>query len=55
MQWHHSSVLLFAVDTLRNEPITFAAMVGLAVLAVALDASRTWDRDNVDKPPAEAA
>jgi amino acid transporter len=40
-------LLLFAVDTLRNEPQTFVAMAGLAVLAVALDLAWTWYRDHV--------
>jgi amino acid transporter len=43
-------LLLFAVDTLENEPTTFAAMVGLALLALLLDAVWTWYRDNRLQP-----
>ena len=32
----------FAVDTLRNAPETFAAIVGITLLAVVLDAA--WKR-----------
>jgi amino acid transporter len=39
-------LVLFAIDTLRNEPATFIAMAGLAVLALALDIVWTWYRDN---------
>jgi amino acid transporter len=35
----------FAVDTARNAPETFAAIVAIGVLAVALDAVWTWMRD----------
>jgi amino acid transporter len=43
-------LLLFIVDTLQNEPETFAAMVGLAMLALILDAAWTWYRDNKIEP-----
>jgi hypothetical protein len=49
-------LVLFAIDTLRNEPQTFVAMAGLAVLAVALDLAWTWYRDHVlDGPPDSVA
>jgi hypothetical protein len=35
-------LVFFAVDTLRNAPETFAAIVGIALLAVVLDA--VWKR-----------
>ena len=35
-------LVFFAVDTLRNAPETFAAIVGIALLAVVLDAA--WKR-----------
>jgi amino acid transporter len=40
---------LFVIDTLRNEPTTFVAMLLLAVLALVLDAGWTWYRDNADQ------
>ena len=46
---------LFAVDTLRNEPSTFVAMVALAMLALLLDAGWIWYRDNVDRSTQDAA
>jgi|GEM_PF-5254821 len=47
-------VALFIVDTLRNEPTTFVAMVVLAVLALLLDTGWTLYRDRVDKQAQEA-
>ena len=35
----------FAVDTARNAPETFGAIVGIALLAVVLDGVWTWARD----------
>jgi uncharacterized membrane protein HdeD (DUF308 family) len=35
-------LLVFAAQTLRNEPETFIAMIGILVLAVALD--QVWTR-----------
>jgi hypothetical protein len=42
----------FAVDTLRNAPETFAAIVAIAVLAVVLDA--VWKRVRKEPPPSAA-
>jgi hypothetical protein len=39
----------FAVDTLRNAPETFAAIVAIAVLAVVLDA--VWKHVRKEPPP----
>ena len=38
-------LLVFAVETLRNEPETFTAIVGILVLAVGLDLVWTRLRD----------
>ena len=48
----------FAVDTLRNAPETFGAIVGMTLLAVVLDVvwKRVRDRpDAMPSTPAEAA
>jgi O-antigen/teichoic acid export membrane protein len=42
----------FAVDTLRNAPETFAAIVGIAALAVLLDI--VWKRIRKEPPPSTA-
>lgn len=39
----------FAVDTLRNAPETFAAIVAIAALAVILDA--VWKQIRKESPP----
>lgn len=44
-------LVAFAIDTLRNAPETFAAILGIAVLAVVLDA--IWKRVRGPEPPAE--
>ena len=41
----------FAVDTLRNAPETFTAMLGMTLLAVALDAVWKRSRGPADAPP----
>ena len=41
----------FAVDTLRNDPETFTAMLGMTLLAVALDAVWKRSRGPADAPP----
>jgi amino acid transporter len=46
-------LVFFAVDTLRNAPETFAAMVVIAALAVVLDA--VWKRVRGPEPPGTAA
>jgi amino acid transporter len=43
----------FAVDTLRNAPQTFVAIVAIAALAVILDT--IWKRMRPEPPPAAAA
>jgi len=43
----------FAIDTLRNAPETFAAIVAIAGLAVVLDF--VWKRARGEPPPAAAA
>ena len=43
----------FAVDTLRNAPETFVAIVAIAALAVILDI--IWKRVRPEPPPAAAA
>jgi uncharacterized membrane protein YfcA len=47
----------FVVDTLRNAPETFGAIVGMTLLAVALDYvwKRARDRTPGQKPEAAAA
>jgi hypothetical protein len=47
-------LLFFAVDTLRNAPQTFVAIVAIAVLAVGLDAvwTRVRERGAADSPAA---
>jgi amino acid transporter len=40
----------FAVDTLRDEPETFAAIIAIFVIALALDTAWTWYRDNKMEP-----
>jgi L-asparagine transporter-like permease len=42
-------LVFFAVDTLRNAPETFAAIVAIAVLAVVLDA--VWKHVRKEPPP----
>ena len=37
-------LVFFAVDTVRNAPETFGAIVGIAVLAVVLDSVWKWTR-----------
>lgn len=37
-------LILFAVQTLRNEPVTFVAMIAILVLALVLDLTWTWVR-----------
>jgi amino acid transporter len=44
-------LVFFAIDTLRNAPETFVAIVVIAILAVALDA--VWKRTRGDAPPPE--
>jgi len=44
----------FAVDTLRNAPETFAAIVAIAALAVVLDAAWKHFRHELPPPTAEA-
>jgi hypothetical protein len=39
----------FAIDTLHNAPETFVAIVGIAALAIALDA--VWKHFRHDSPP----
>jgi amino acid transporter len=46
-------LVFFAIDTLRNAPETFAAIIVIALLAVALDA--VWKRARGDLPPQPAA
>ena len=46
-------LVFFAVDTLRNAPETFAAIVAIALLAVVLDL--VWKRVRGEPPPVEAA
>ena len=43
-------LVFFAVDTLRNEPETFAAVVGIGLLAIVLDL--VWKRRSVSREPA---
>ena len=43
-------LVFFAIDTLRNAPETFAAIIALAVLAIVLDA--VWKRSRGDAAPA---
>jgi hypothetical protein len=43
-------LVFFAVDTLRNAPQTFVAIVAIAVLAVILDA--VWKRVRPEPTPA---
>jgi uncharacterized membrane protein YfcA len=38
-------LVAFGVDTLRNAPETFSAIVGIAALSVALDVLWKWARD----------
>jgi amino acid transporter len=46
-------LVFFAVDTVRNAPQTFVAIVAIALLAVALDA--VWKRARGDAPPPQSA
>jgi phosphoglycerol transferase MdoB-like AlkP superfamily enzyme len=41
----------FAVDTLRNDPATFVAIVVIAALAVIIDT--VWKRSRDEQPPVE--
>jgi hypothetical protein len=43
----------FAVDTLRNAPATFIAIVAMTLLAVALDVGWKWVRDRSAGPSDE--
>jgi hypothetical protein len=45
-------LVFFAVDTLRNAPETFAAIVAIAALAVLLDA--VWKHMRKEPPPSTA-
>ena len=45
----------FAVDTLRNDPETFTAIVAMTLLAVALDAVWKWFRDRGTSAPETTA
>jgi amino acid transporter len=47
-------LLFFAVDTLRHDPRTFAAMAVLIVLAIALDLVWKWIRDRHTPAPSGA-
>jgi amino acid transporter len=44
----------FAVDTLRNDPETFTAIVGMTLLAIGLDAAWKWWRDRGGDAPDES-
>ena len=44
----------FAVDTARNDPETFVAIVAIFVIATAIDSVWIWYRDRVGKPTQEA-
>jgi amino acid transporter len=44
----------FAVDTLRNDPETFTAIVGMTLLAIGLDAGWKWWRDRGGDAPDES-
>jgi amino acid transporter len=46
-------LVAFAIDTVRNAPETFAAILAIAVLAVVLDA--VWKRARGPQPPTAAA
>jgi hypothetical protein len=46
-------LVFFAIDTVRNAPETFGAIVGIAVLAVVLDL--VWKRMRGAPPPSGAA
>jgi hypothetical protein len=46
-------LVLFAIDTARNAPQTFTAMIVIGVLAVVLDA--VWKRVRPSSPPVVAA
>ena len=46
-------LVFFAVDTLRNAPETFAAIVAIAVLSVVLDTVWKWMRDRGTTAPPE--
>jgi amino acid transporter len=46
-------LVAFGIDTLRNAPQTFSAILGIAVLAVVLDL--VWKRVREPEPPATAA
>jgi amino acid transporter len=48
-------LVFFAIDTLRNAPETFAAIVAITLLAVALDLVWKRVRDGSAAPPAEPA
>jgi hypothetical protein len=41
-------LVFFAVDTLRNEPATFVAIIAIALLAVVLDL--IWKRNRAARP-----
>jgi amino acid transporter len=42
----------FAVDTARNDPETFGAIIAIFVIALAIDTTWTWYRDNKMEPAA---
>ena len=46
-------LVFFAVDTLRNAPETFTAIVAIAVLSVVLDTVWKWMRDRGTTAPPE--
>jgi Na+/glutamate symporter len=46
-------LVFFAVDTLRNAPETFAAIVAITVLSVVLDTVWKWIRDRGPTAPPE--
>ncbi|HXV96021.1 MAG TPA: APC family permease [Gaiellaceae bacterium] len=48
-------LVAFGVDTLRNAPETFSAIVGIAVLSVALDVVWKWARDRRGRGGSAAA
>jgi hypothetical protein len=48
-------LVAFGVDTLRHAPETFSAIVGIAVLSVALDVLWKWARDRRGRGGSAAA
>jgi amino acid transporter len=45
----------FAVDTARNDPETFVAIIAIFVIALALDTAWIWYRDNRSRPEVTGA